>query len=152
MVFICFRYFTALRLKIVKMPQRWPQVCPRRPQDGPKRRQDGPKTAPRRPQDDPKTAPRRLHVVSYRALKIAYLRLGDDNSRKGSQEAPKRPPEAPRRPQRAPQSFPRGPPKPPKRLSRTILEPSSRHLGAIFAHPYNVAKKNRSLQKPTKNY
>ena len=59
-VLLCFCYFTALRLKMPKVAQRWSQESPRRPQGRPKSLQDDPKRGPARAQAGPKTASRRF--------------------------------------------------------------------------------------------
>ena len=125
MVFVCFCYFTASRLNMPKMAQRWPQECPRRPQDGPKSRQVGPKTAPRRVQDGLKTAlwwlkfaklpPSCLQVAILPAmLRQAASKLPPSCL----QDGPKRPQEVPRRSPRGPQQAPRVLQEAPKRPSR----------------------------------
>ena len=138
MVFVCFCYFTAFRLKTPKgtsgwsqetprapkRAPRWTQERPKRPQDGPKRPQDGPKSAqdgPKSPQEAaregprrPKTAPARPQVASgslpSRIQKASY-------SRKPFKKRP-RVPRTPKRSPRGRQELPGGPQEAPKRPPR----------------------------------
>ena len=110
MVFVCFCYFTAFRLKTPKMAPRRLLERPKRPQDGAKGPQEGPNMAPRRAQDDPKTAPNRFQVA-----------FQSDFMFKTSEEAPKTSPDPPEDSPRSPKMAPRSPQEGPKRPPRQLI-------------------------------
>ena len=118
MVFVCFSYFTAFRLKTPKMAPRRLLERPKRPQDGAKGPQEGPNMAPRRAQDDLKTAPNRFQVA-----------FQSDFMFKTYEEAPKTSPDPPEDPPRSPKMTPRSPQEGPKTTHLGLLGLCWAHLG-----------------------